>query len=1208
MRLRFVLEAASVDQEAYIVARIEERAVGSIEGRILAQSAPQRFDDGASLLVPDVPNGNNRVAIIELIESGDPQSRVLLYGVSERFELSAGQDETVDVPVTMRAPPGAVGLTVPAYVSSSTVTLRLTTTESAVKVRISDQADLISARTREFPLAVGSTTHDVDWRLDEYAPCEAPDFCLRRVYARFFDDFEYGSEVLLADVVIDSTAPSIVPGTAELGVSAPPGSLRSDVSALGLGGRARVSFTTSEPLVTTPTVAAVGPGVRRLRHVAGRVASFTYELVVDDLGGSDPDGAFAVEVEMRDEAGNTAVQMLDLGGLLVIDTTVPPPPDTMTPGAVVFTRRPWGADETGGQAVHSLRGGAASADPSASIVVYDRADVTTAVLLDRFDADDTGAFEGTLASPVDRETVYVVAVDTAGNKSDVAEVRDVTWVAGMGTSGLEPSPHEVRAVTAAGPYLVQRDALVAADQSTSLAARDADGVSVSGRPQWREHVTWAPIRDDFDFGASAFDTSRNRLVLYGAANASSEIVALENGRWRTVAASKEAPPARARTRMVYDAGRDAMFLFGGYRVDTLQELQDVWEWDGERWLFHQPSFAPSARDNPNVAYDSSRGRTILFGGHDFVTALGDTWEWDGSSWERVVVTGPRPSPRTEAAFAYDPDLGGVVLFGGCDRPSTFLCDGVLDDTWVFDGTWRQITTTSRPPARRVASLVHDAAGDRTLLIGGFDVDEVPIDDVWALENGNWTQVTTTSSGPSARGAAAVGFDRSAEDVIVAAGCGLFSHDCAGRPRDTWRLGDDWVPVDTSTTGLASLVDVVLEAAYDNDRARGVALGILDVNTPTQRLGVAEWDGVAWSLVETATTPPFRVVPGFTHDPVGGGILMYGGRTLANEIVDDHWRWDGTSWRSFEPLGPRPQPSRGPIVATDEPNQRVLLFGFNGTSSDPGRLWAFDGTRWSIVDPGATSGAPNADVTHQLAVLPNGRVVLSVTRGPQLGYWRFDGSRWEAAPPAVNAPDRALVYDPVRARLLGLGGGYVQSYDGVASVQDLTAPGAMYTTRSALFGFYDAARSRPLLVGARADGRFARDTWTMEPDRADRKPALRFVVDMSSVGAVGEVTAIEVNASIGGDGVDPQDAPIDGALVAVWNASASTWQEKGSTNAAFTAPADVSAVLEDTPEQYLVGASNAVQVRFEPRGARGSTAPDAAVRVEFVEVRVRYRRP
>ncbi len=56
-----------------------------------------------------------------------------------------------------------------------------------------------------------------------------------------------------------------------------------------------------------------------------------------------------------------------------------------------------------------------------------------------------------------------------------------------------------------------------------------------------------------------------------------------------------------------------------------------------------------ARTNPGrashaMAYDSTRQKTLLFGGY-YLSDLGDTWEWDGSAWTQMAATGPSARQR-----------------------------------------------------------------------------------------------------------------------------------------------------------------------------------------------------------------------------------------------------------------------------------------------------------------------------------------------------------------------------------------------------------------------------------------------------------------------------------------------------------------------------------------------------------------------------------
>ncbi len=92
------------------------------------------------------------------------------------------------------------------------------------------------------------------------------------------------------------------------------------------------------------------------------------------------------------------------------------------------------------------------------------------------------------------------------------------------------------------------------------------------------------------------------------------------------------PLARAGHAMAYDSGRGRVVLFGGSPNGSTSLFADTWEWDGTNWNQRNPATPPSARNAHDMAYDSARGRVVLFGGSDYGAAgisnpRADTWEY-----------------------------------------------------------------------------------------------------------------------------------------------------------------------------------------------------------------------------------------------------------------------------------------------------------------------------------------------------------------------------------------------------------------------------------------------------------------------------------------------------------------------------------------------------------------------------------------------------
>jgi hypothetical protein len=64
----------------------------------------------------------------------------------------------------------------------------------------------------------------------------------------------------------------------------------------------------------------------------------------------------------------------------------------------------------------------------------------------------------------------------------------------------------------------------------------------------------------------------------------------------------------------YDAARRRVVLFDGYTGSLNPVFSDTWEWDGSTWVQRTPNTVRSGRAGHALAYDSARGRVVLFGG------------------------------------------------------------------------------------------------------------------------------------------------------------------------------------------------------------------------------------------------------------------------------------------------------------------------------------------------------------------------------------------------------------------------------------------------------------------------------------------------------------------------------------------------------------------------------------------------------------------
>lgn len=285
------------------------------------------------------------------------------------------------------------------------------------------------------------------------------------------------------------------------------------------------------------------------------------------------------------------------------------------------------------------------------------------------------------------------------------------------------------------------------------------------------------------------------------------------------------PGPRRNHAMAYDSKRGRVVLFGGSDGSALQA--SVWEWDGSNWERKTPTSSsnPKARQDMAMAYDSARARVVLYGGYDGTSYLADTWEWDGAAWSLRQASGP-PSGRSDFAMAYDSSRARVVLFGGYNGTS------VLGETWEWNGsTWSSRTSTTLPPEREDPAMAFDSARGQVVMFGGY-VDGEYLDGTWVWDGTDWA-LRQPSARPSARDDTAMAFDSARGRVVLFGG------------------------------GTSAALD-----------------------------GTWEWNGTTWaSRTLTGSPPAARQYHAMAYDAARGRVVLYGGGD-GTSVLGDTWEYVG----------------------------------------------------------------------------------------------------------------------------------------------------------------------------------------------------------------------------------------------------------------------------------------------------------------------------
>jgi hypothetical protein len=239
----------------------------------------------------------------------------------------------------------------------------------------------------------------------------------------------------------------------------------------------------------------------------------------------------------------------------------------------------------------------------------------------------------------------------------------------------------------------------------------------------------------------AFDSQRGRVVLLTSISGSPPDTWEWDGTSWMMQYPSTAPTPVQGYAMAYDSQRGRTVVFGG-QDNGGHRIAETWEWDGTSWTQRTPGSAPPPRYLHAMAYDTLRGRTVVFGGLDNANnALGDTWEWDGANWI-PGLSAQFPSPRINHAMVYDSQVARVVLFGGNVNFSPYYAA----DTWEWNGsTWTQDTSTPAPAGRTLHAMAYDSLRGRVVLFGGLGLPN-PLGDTWEWNGGVSSIATAFGSG------------------------------------------------------------------------------------------------------------------------------------------------------------------------------------------------------------------------------------------------------------------------------------------------------------------------------------------------------------------------------------------------------------------------------------------------------------------------------
>jgi hypothetical protein len=194
---------------------------------------------------------------------------------------------------------------------------------------------------------------------------------------------------------------------------------------------------------------------------------------------------------------------------------------------------------------------------------------------------------------------------------------------------------------------------------------------------------------------------------------------------------------------------------------------------------------PSARSNAAMAFDSTSGQAVMFGGTSASgSTLADTWTWNGSSW--ATWTGPSPGKLINPHMSDDPADGGLLLIGlpqPANQGNGIACavggsgggvTGTSTGTSVAPGTPAASngpTSVSRPPVKSGSSLATPPPEP-----SGSPITACPIPvpsptlQTWLFTSTGWTHVAgapaATLNADTPSDASQLAYDSTSGEVIA----------------------------------------------------------------------------------------------------------------------------------------------------------------------------------------------------------------------------------------------------------------------------------------------------------------------------------------------------------------------------------------------------------------------------------------------------------
>ena len=277
-------------------------------------------------------------------------------------------------------------------------------------------------------------------------------------------------------------------------------------------------------------------------------------------------------------------------------------------------------------------------------------------------------------------------------------------------------------------------------------------------------------------GAMVYDAAHRRFVFAGGVSSSGGLFGgtwayeLAADRWTDLApASGYAPAEDSPGLAADDSGR--ILMFDGMQTSLYDPIANAWS-------ILSPSPAPSSRTGVALVWDPVGQRALSFGGSAMLSVCppwgtcNDLWAFDfGSATWTLLAGSIPPRGRSRPQVGFDPSTGRFILFSGDGHDN--INSLYPNDTWGFDpatDTWIQRFPSDALPIERAGGRLAYAGSGALILFGGRSVvfeHETELGDTWIYlpDRNRWTAAAPPLS-PGVRTDFAMAFDDSNRSLVL----------------------------------------------------------------------------------------------------------------------------------------------------------------------------------------------------------------------------------------------------------------------------------------------------------------------------------------------------------------------------------------------------------------------------------------------------------